>query len=161
MDRGLLRLALCAIVAVAIAGCNSTTESGRIGATLSGQGVTVTLKRVDHHAPYSASAFNGPAPGFRLLGAHVRVCSTNGQAINEYAFTIVQNDGSQIHATNGERNYPQGFNALSTGCSEGWILFQIPRHGSATEIRFAFDANGGNPGSGGPPEAHVHFSWKL
>lgn len=121
----------------------------------------MAVERVDHHPPYSASAFNGPAPGDRLIGARVKVCSTNGAAINEYAFTLVENTGGAIHATNGARNYSPAFNLLDTGCSEGWILFQLPRQSSATEIRFDFNNSGGNPGYGGPPEAHVHFSWKL
>lgn len=148
--------------AITLAGCNSTTQSGSVGATLSGQGVTVTVERLDNHPPYSANAFNGPVPGDRLIGARVKVCSTNGGAINEYAFTLVENTGAETHASAGDRNYfSQAFQALNTGCSQGWILFQVPKQTSVTEIQFAFNNTGGSPGSGGAPEAHVNFSWKV
>src|SRR5437764_409102 len=88
---GRLVRAMVLVAASGLAACGTTTASGRVGFTLSGVGVRVTLERVDRHPPVPRDDVTGlsvPAPGERLIGTRFRVCSTAGQAIGTFNFEI-------------------------------------------------------------------------
>jgi hypothetical protein len=87
---------LGALVALAFTGCGTTSASGRVGSTLSGGGISVTLQRVDLRTPVPSHDITGlstPAPGDRLIGTRVRVCGNNGAAIGTFNFTISVSGG--------------------------------------------------------------------
>jgi hypothetical protein len=149
--------------AVALAGCGTTSKSGHVGSTLSGDGVAVTLQRVDEHPPvprYDVTGLSRPTRGDRLLGARAKVCSSVGPAIGQYQFTAATSDGGELHPKYAASNYPDPFDVVRVGCTSGWIVFEAPAEIRFTEIRFRFDNEGGQV-AGQPPEAHVRFSWKL
>jgi hypothetical protein len=163
---GKLVRAIAVIAAASLAACTHTA-SGTIGSTLSGGGVNVTLQRVDRQPPVPRADVTGlstPAPGTRLIGARFRVCSSVGQAIGTFNFSISLDGGGSGSVKFPSMNYPDSFEIVRTGCAEGWIVFQIPQAAQAQEIAFKFDDTG-NQGSinigGRQPAVHDHFSWTL
>ncbi len=163
------RLAIAGVLAVLLlAGCGTTTKSGAVGDTLSGGGVNVTLLRVDRHPPVprdDVSGLSSPAPGDRLMGTLVRVCSQVGPAIGTSDVSLALDGGSHAQVRFPSMNYAQAFDDLRIGCVGGWIVFEYPVGGRPSEMRSAFDDTGdsgslGNP-SGHRQESHERFSWKL
>jgi hypothetical protein len=159
--------AMTLIAAVGLAACGTTTASGRVGSTLSGGGVSVTLQRLDRHPPVPSGDVTGlsvPAPGQRLVGARFRVCSTAGQAIGTFNFVVNLQDGGSEAPKYAAQNYPDSFGVVRTGCTAGWIVFQIPRTSRPQAVAFKFDDTGDQTSVNVPgrhPEVHDHFSWTL
>jgi hypothetical protein len=159
-------LLLGAGTVLALAGCGTTSKSGHVGDTLSAGGVQVTLERIDERPPVPSDDVSGlstPAPGDRLLGARVKVCSKVGPAIGSYDFSMSLADGGQGQVKFPAQNYPDGFDVVRIGCARGWVVFEYPRPTRATEIHFKFDDTGNNAGNvgGSRSETHERFSWKL
>src|SRR3954471_19792285 len=93
--------------AVLIAACGTTTESAKVGATLRSGGLSVALDRFDPHPPIPKDDVTGlsrPAPGNRLVAAHVRVCSNIGPAIGSWDFSVSVNGGGQSTVNNVQTN---------------------------------------------------------
>ena len=155
------------IAALGLVACGTTTASGTIGGTLSGGGVSVTLQRVDRHPPVPSDDISGlstPAPGNRLIGARFRVCSTAGQAIGTFNFSINLVGGGSGSVKFPAMNYPDSFDVVRTGCARGWIVFELPRASQAHDIAFTFDDTGDQGSLSAPgrhPAVHDHFSWAL
>jgi hypothetical protein len=152
--------------ALGLLGCGTSTRSGQIGDTLSAGGLHVTIQRIDERPPIPSDDLSGlssPAPGDRLLGARVKVCSHVGPAIGTYDFALSLADGGSGTVKFPAQNYPDGFDVVRTGCEVGWIVFEYPRAAEPSEIHFKFDDTGSGSGSmgGGRPETHARFSWKL
>jgi hypothetical protein len=164
---GRLLGALALIASVAMSGCGTTTKSGAVGETLSGGGVAVTLERIDQHPPVPSDDVSGlstPAPGDRLIGARLRVCSNRGQAIGTFNFSVDVAGGGSGSVKFPSMNYGNSFDVVRTGCARGWIVFELPRAGRASAISFRFDDTGNNSSvvaPGGRGEVHDHFSWRL
>jgi hypothetical protein len=156
--------ALASVVsASALVGCGTATQSGPIGATLTGRGVEVTLQRVDRRPPIPANDITGlsnAASGDRLLGTRVNVCSTVGPAIGPTQFSVAIGDGGEVRPKYAATNYSNRFTDVRTGCASGWIVFEVAARSAVKELRFAFDnTSNGQPNS--PPDASVRFSWPL
>lgn len=147
------------------AACGTTTGSAKVGQTLSGGGVHVTVQRVDLRPPIPAHDVTGlssPRPGDRLIAARVRICSTVGPAIGTFDFAISLAGGGDGVVKFPQENYANGFDSLRTGCSAGWVVFEIPASSTPAKIRFNFDDTGSGSGSmSGRPETHERFSWAL
>ncbi|MFL5830229.1 MAG: hypothetical protein ACJ76X_09960 [Solirubrobacteraceae bacterium] len=161
-------LLLVAAGAVALLGCGTTSKSGHVGDGLSAGGVQVTIERIDRRPPVPSDDVSGlstPAPGDRLIGARVKVCSKVGAAIGTYDFSLTLADGGQAQVKFPAQNYPDGFDVVRTGCGRGWIVFEYPRPTRPSEIHFKFDDTGDSAGAGNPggsrQETHERFSWKL
>jgi hypothetical protein len=155
--------AWCALILL-LAGCGTNTKSGAVGDKLSGGGVSVTLHRVDLHPPipkHDMTGLSSPAPGDRLVGALVTVCSKHGAALGPYDFAIGLSGSNAGQVKFPSMNYSHGFDSVRTGCSTGWITFEFPSSSSPEEIRFAYDDTGSNAPEDQHPESHERFSWKL
>ncbi len=163
MIRTTLVTSVAAALCIATAGCGTTAKSGAVGSTLAGDGIAVTLQRVDMHPPvprHDVTGLSLPRSGDRLLGARARVCSSVGPAIGQFQFTAATSDGGELHPKYAASNYADSFDVVRVGCTSGWIVFEAPAEIRFTEIRFSFD-NDSSHLAGAPPEAHVRFSWKL
>jgi hypothetical protein len=161
-----VRLLPVLAVAPTLVGCGTTTKSAHVGDTLSAGGVRVTLERIDERPPVPSDDVSGlstPAPGDRLLGAQVKVCSKVGPAIGSYDFSVSLADGSQGRVKFPALNYPDSFDVVRIGCARGWLVFEYPRPTRPTEIHFRFDDTGNNAGNAGGSrsETHERFTWKL
>jgi hypothetical protein len=157
--------AIAVSAALLVAACGTTTLSGKVGATLHTGGLAVTVDRFDPHPPIPAHDVTGlsrPAPGSRLVAAHVHVCSKMGPAIGSWNFSVALTGGGQSSVNNAQTNYPDGFDSLRTGCSVGWIVFQVPQTSRPGSVNFAFDDTG-NAGSAYSErrEKHVRFRWAI
>ena len=89
---------------------------------LSGGGVHVTSSGSTciRRFPLRMSAGLGsPAPGDRLIGARVRICSNVGPAIGTWDFGLSLSGGGSALMKFPQRNYADGFDSLSTGCEQG------------------------------------------
>lgn len=160
-------LALALIAAAGLAACGTATESGAVGETLSGGGVSVKLERVDQHPPVPSGDVTGlstPGPGDRLIGARFRVCSNAGQAIGSFNFSINLDGGGSGRVKFPSMNYADSLAVVRTGCARGWLVFEVPRASHASAIAFRFDDSGDNASfnaPGGHNEVHDQFSWRL
>lgn len=159
--RTLGALAACGALSLAVAACGTTEKSGRVGDTLSAKGLQATVAEVDTDVPVPASDVTGlsqPAPGTKLVGARVRVCSDHGGAIGPYDFGI---DASSGDATlkYPERNYDDSFEIVRDGCGDGWVVFQIQQSARPDRVTFGFE----DTGSAQHPETEVNakFSWSV
>ena len=157
----LLLLAACGAVALAVAGCGTTEKSGQVGDTLSAKGLQATLEQVDTRVPVPASDVTGlsqPAPGTKLVGARVKVCSDHGGAIGPYDFGL---DSSSGEATlkYPERNYDDSFETVRDGCGDGWVVFQIPESADPERVTFDFEDTG--TAQHRETEVHAKFSWSV
>lgn len=151
--------------AVTLAGCAGigvTEKAGRVGDELSAKGIRVTVKRIDRHTPvpdHDVSGLSSPAPGSKLVGARVRVCSNHGQAIGTYDFGADSSAG-KASVKFPAQNYGDPFESLRDGCDTGWLVLQIPRDSNLTRVRFRFEDTGSNqPGDNSQVDAR--FSWKV
>jgi hypothetical protein len=154
-------LAACGALALAIAGCGTTEKSGRVGDTLSAKGLRATLDEVDTHVPVPASDVTGlsqPAPGTKLVGARVEVCSDHGGAIGPFDFGLDSSSGDGT-LKYPERNYDDSFETVRDDCGDGWVVFQIPESADPERVTFDFE----DTGSSQHPETEVHakFSWSV
>jgi hypothetical protein len=154
-------LAACGALALAIAGCGTTEKSGQVGDTLSAKGLRATLDEVDTHVPVPASDVTGlsqPAPGTKLVGARVEVCSDHGGAIGPYDFGLDSSSGDGT-LKYPERNYDDSFETVRDDCGDGWVVFQIPESADPERVTFDFE----DTGSSQHPETEVHakFSWSV
>jgi hypothetical protein len=144
------------------AGIGVTEKSGRVGEELSANGLRVTVKRIDRHPPVPADDLSGlssPAPGKRLVGARVRVCSNHGQAIGTYDFDAETSAGDG-RVKFPAQNYADPFESLRDGCDSGWLVLEIPRGSDLTRVRFRFlDTGSAQPGDNSDVDAR--FSWKV
>jgi hypothetical protein len=154
-------LAACGALALAIAGCGTTEKSGQVGDTLSAKGLRATLDEVDTHVPVPASDVTGlsqPAPGTKLVGARVEVCSDHGGAIGPFDFGLDSSSGDGT-LKYPERNYDDSFETVRDDCGDGWVVFQIPESADPERVTFDFE----DTGSSQHPETEVHakFSWSV
>jgi hypothetical protein len=163
MKRAISILTAAAAVAV-IAGCGTTTRSGQVGDTFSGGGLRVTVERVDLRPPIPAEDITGlstPRPGDRLIAARVRVCNEYGFAIGTYDFGLSLNGGGDGLVKFPQMNYADGFDSVRSGCTRGWIVFELPLRGQPLKIRFAYDDSGSPKAGGNRQESHERFSWAV
>jgi hypothetical protein len=89
-------VAILSLLALLVAGCGTTEESGEVGETLSAEGLEVTVERVDTAVPVPRNDVTGlstPGPGTKLIGARVRVCSEHGGAIGPFSFGVETSSG--------------------------------------------------------------------
>ena len=125
----------------------------------------MTVDRLDPRPPiprHDVTGLSRPYPGNRLIAAHVHVCTNIGPAIGSWDFSVGFNGDGHSMVNNVETNYPQRFDSLDTGCSVGWIVFQVPLASRPSSINFKFDDTGSAAGPyGGRPEKHVRFSWVI
>jgi hypothetical protein len=146
---------------LAVTGCGTTEKSGQVGDKLTAKGLEATVEEVHMHVPVPASDVTGlsqPAPGTKLVGARVNVCSNHGGAIGPYDFGL---DSSSGDATlkYPERNYGDSFETVRDGCGDGWVVFQIPQSANAERVTFGFEDTGASQ----HPETQVDakFSWSI
>jgi hypothetical protein len=158
-------LLICVIgsgaIATAAGGCGTTERSGGVGDTLTAKGLEATVEQVDTNVPVPESDVTGlsqPAPGAKLVGTRVRVCSDHGGAIGAYAFGL---DASSGDATlkYPERNYDDPFETVREGCGDGWVVFEIPEPAQPERVTFGFE----DTGSFREPQTEVDakFSWSI
>src|SRR3954454_8530598 len=134
-------VAVCGVISLAVAGCGTTEKSGKVGDTLSAKGLQATVQEVDAHVPVPASDVTGlsqPAPGTKLVGAQVKVCSEHGGAIGAYDFGLEPSSGDAT-LKYPERNYGDSFETVRDGCGDGWVVFQIPESADAERVTFGFE----------------------
>jgi len=153
--------AVCGLLSLAVAGCGTTEKSGEVGDTLSAKGLQATVQEVDTHVPVPASDVTGlsqPAPGTRLVGAHVKVCSDHGGAIGAYDFGLEPSSGD-ASLKYPERNYADSFETVRDGCGDGWVVFQITQSADPRRVTFGFE----DTGTAQHPETEVDakFSWSV
>jgi hypothetical protein len=151
--------------ALLVAACGTATLSAGVGTTLRTGGLRVTVDRYQAHPPIPAGDVTGlsrPAPGNRLVAAHVHMCSTIGPAIGGWDFSVSFRGGGRGTENYAETNYPQRLDSINTGCSAGWIVFQVPERSRPSSINFAFD-DSGDAASAYPTrgETHARFSWAI
>ena len=126
--------------------------------------MSVTLQRVDMHPRvprHDLSGLSSPAPGDRLIGALVTVCSKLGAAIGPSDFAIGLSGGASGRVKFPALNYSRAFDVVRTGCRSGWLTFEVPASSSPDEIKFAFDYTGSSSPGEEQQESHQRFSWKL
>jgi hypothetical protein len=156
-------LVLC--LALGLAACGTTSLTGRVGTTLQDHTLRVTVDRFDRHPPIPQGDVTGlsrPAPGDRLVAAHVHLCTHIGPAIGSWDFSISLSGGASGKVNYAATNYLQRFSSVSIGCSTGWIVFEIPQTSTPDSVNFKFDDTGA--GGGAYPtrgETHARFSWKT
>jgi hypothetical protein len=122
----------------------------------------VTVKRLDRHVPVPESDVSGlssPRAGHKLVGARVRVCSNHGAAIGTYDFGVETSAG-EGRVKFPALNYGDRFESLRDGCDSGWIVLEIPRDSSLTEITFRFEDTGSNRPSDND-QVDARFAWKV
>ena len=110
------------------------------------------------------SGLSSPAPGDKLLGALVRVCSYVGPAIGTWDFSLALDGGGHAQVKFPSMNYARTFDDLRIGCVRGWIVFEYAVGGRPSERRFAFDDTGDSSSlsnGGHRQETHERFSWKI
>jgi len=154
-----------ALLAATLGACGTTTLTGDVGDTLSGGGVDVTVRRVALKVPVPEHDVTGlatPAAGHKLIGAEVRVCSTNRAAIGSFDFEVALKGGGHGRLKFPQHSYPDSLDIVREGCDDGWVVFEIPRSTSPELLRFGFDDTGTAVRyGGGRPESHERFSWRL
>lgn len=148
-------------MAVAVAGCGTTEKSGDVGDTLTAKGIEATVETVTTKVPVPASDVTGlsqPSPGFKLVGARVRVCSDHGGAIGAYDFGLDTTSGD-ARLKYPERNYGDSFETLRDDCGAGWVVFEIPESAQPERVTFGFE----DTGSSQQPQTSVDakFSWAV
>ncbi len=153
---------LAAIALAAAAGCGSTEESGRVGDTLSAKGLQVTVEQVDRSVPAPESDVTGlsrPAPGSKLVGTRVRVCSSHGGAIGPYDFGLETTSGDHGALKFPQANYPRSFDSQRQGCGGGWVVFQVPKTAKPDRVTFGFQ----DTASANQPQTQVdaRFQWEV
>jgi hypothetical protein len=151
----------CGALSLAALGCGTTEKSGDVGDTLTAKGLEATVQRVDTDVPVPASDVTGlsqPAPGTRLLGARVKVCSDHAGAIGPYDFGVEPSSGDAT-LKYPERNYGDSFETVRDGCGDGWVVFQIPQSTRPERVTFGFQ----DTGSAQHPETEVNakFAWDV
>jgi hypothetical protein len=122
----------------------------------------VTLKRVDRSVPEPESDITGlsvPAPGTRLFGARVRVCSDHGGAIGQYSFGVEVSGDEKGRLKFPSHNYSKPFDTVRDGCGGGWIVFEIPKDSQAERVTFGFEDTGAVRKEQNRVDAR--FSWKV
>jgi hypothetical protein len=151
--------------ALLVCACGTTTRSGQLGDTFSGGGIEVTVDAIDERPPvpkHDVTGLSSPARGDRLIAARVHICSKQGAAIGTFDFALSLAGGGDARVKFPQTNYPDGFDSLRTGCSRGWIVFELPSGKQPSKVRFAFDDTGASNGSfGGRSESHERFSWSV
>ncbi len=163
MDARAPLVATSALIAIAIgaSGCGTTEKSGNVGDTLSAKGLEARVEQVDTNVPVPKSDVTGlsqPAPGSKLVGARVKVCSDHGGAVGPYDFGL---DSSSGDATlkYPEQNYDDSFETVRDGCGDGWVVFEIPQSSKPDTVTFGFE----DTGTSQHPETQVdaRFSWSV
>lgn len=154
-------IAAYGVLAVGIAGCGTTEKSGQVGDTLTAKGLAATVRQVDTHVPVPASDITGlsqPAPGTKLVGALVNVCSNHAGAVGPYDFGLDASSGDST-LKYPEHNYGDSFEIVRDGCGDGWVVFQMPQSASAERVTFGFE----DTGTSQHPETQVNakFSWSV
>jgi hypothetical protein len=149
-------------IAFTAAGCGTTERSGDVGDTLTAKGLEATVEQVDTDVPVPASDVTGlsqPAPGSRLVGARVRVCSDHGGAIGAYAFGLDASSGDDARLKYPQRNYDDSFETVRDGCGDGWVVFEIPESDQPERVTFGFE----DTGTSRQPQTAVDakFSWTV
>jgi hypothetical protein len=153
---------------VLLAGCGTTTKTGRLGETLADGGIQVVVDRLDPTPPiprHDITGLSTPARGNHLLGVDVRVCSKTGAAIGPYDFAVDVSGSGRAQLKFPQRIYSESFETIRATCARGWIVFESPSGSTAQRIRFRFDDTGqsgqGGGSQGGRPESHQRFSWTI
>lgn len=149
-------------IAIAAGGCGTTEKSGEVGDTLSAKGLEATLEEVDADVPVPTNDVTGlsqPAPGFKLVGARVRVCSDHGGSIGAYDFGLDTNSSDDARLKYPERNYADSFETLRDGCGDGWVVFETPQASQPDRVTFGFE----DTGMSTRPQTAVNakFSWTV
>jgi hypothetical protein len=152
-------LAAAALIA---SGCGTTEKSGAVGDTLTAKGIDVTVIAVDDSVPVPKSDVTGlsqPAPGQKLVGVRVKVCSEHGGAIGPYDFSIETTSGDPGRLKFPETNYPNSFDSFRAACGDGWVVFEIPAGSDPGKVKFNFQ----DTGTAQHPETEVdaRFSWDV
>lgn len=161
-------LVLLAVVAAnTAAGCGTTERTGAVGDELTAKATRVTLLAVDRRPPQrrDVTGLGAAAPGFRLVGAHVRACTDRDQAVGVWQFGVRLAGG----ASGARIKYPQtiyadGFDHVRSGCDDGWVVFEVPDGATPSAITFGHDDTGTSGpyrGMGGMPAIHARFTWTL
>jgi hypothetical protein len=155
-------LAVGAAVLAGCAGVGVTEKSGSLGDELTARGLQVTVQKIDRRVPGQGddvSGLSSPAPGKRLVGARVRVCSNHGQAIGTYDFGVDTSAGDG-RVKFPAQNYDDPFESMRNGCDGGWLVLEIPRDSNLTRIRFRFLDTGSNQ-PGDNSDVNARFSWNV
>ncbi|MCW3040805.1 MAG: hypothetical protein JWM31_2710 [Solirubrobacterales bacterium] len=93
---------------------------------------------------------------------HVTVCSTSDMAIGTSDFTLDLKDGGHGHVRFPAQSYGDGFSSARSGCTAGWLVFELPSGRQPIEVRLAYDNTGSHTPSGGTHhDLHARFAWAL
>jgi hypothetical protein len=158
----LITISPLAAIAIGASGCGTTEKSGQVGDTLSAKGLQATVQQVDTRVPVPESDVTGlsqPAPGAKLVGAQVKVCSDHGGAIGPYDFGLDTSSGDDAKLKYPEHNYDDSFEIVRDGCGDGWVVFEIPQSSKPDKVTFGFE----DTGTSQHPETQVdaRFSWTV
>jgi hypothetical protein len=159
-----VRVLILSLAATALGGCFDDAEvkrTGSVGDEHSAGRIEVTVERIDRETRVPKGDITGlsvPRSGYRLVGVLVNVCTDYGSAIGQYDFKLETSDGPG-RLKFPANNYREDFSTVRDGCKRGWIVYEIPRGSSPTEVRFAFDDSGSNRNTRDNLEAR--FEWKV
>jgi hypothetical protein len=163
------------VAAAALAGCGF--GSGGSSETISGTGVVgqefdgpgglqVQLVRYHHRVARPAKDVTGlatPKKGTHFVAFLIRMCvgTTGLPTLSQRNFTapLAAAGGAELKFP--ETVYTDDLNLLGTpGCEQGHIVFQVPRRGRVSELRFALDVRKGDA-RGYTHSTKIRFGWKL
>ena len=150
------------MIATALAGCGTTERSGDVGDTLEANGIEATVEEVDTSVAVPENDITGlsqPAPGSKLVGVKVNVCSDHGGAIGPYDFGIETSSGGEAKLKFPQRNYEKSFDSLRDDCGDGWVVFEIPDGDQPERVTFGFVDSGQAGPQGAGDEVDARFSW--
>jgi hypothetical protein len=159
-----LVLASCvALAALSASGCGTESVEGDVGDQLEAGSIRATASRVSSEVPSPRNDVTGlgsARPGNRLIGVHVKMCKSSGQAVNDSAFTLELEGGDSADHKFPQTAYPDGFDSLRSGCESGWLVFEAPRGARPSALAFEYEDTGQGGPSGNDGE-HVKLKWKV
>src|SRR5581483_2978403 len=86
----------------------------------------------------------GPGSGERWDGADVKVCVANKGELSDGPWSLVGSDdglyqpSTDIYSQFPLPQYPAGDTPVGAGqCVRGWIIFNVPRKASITELQYS------------------------
>ena len=163
-------LALLLVAGAAGCGFGSTktiSKTGVVGQEFDGPGgLQVQLVRFLKRVPPPGNDVSGlatPKPGTHFVAFLIRMCinTTGLPTLSERNFTVPLAGGGEAELKFPETVFTDDLDLLGTpGCEQGHVVFQVPRHRRASDVRFSLDVAKGDA-HGYTDTTKIRFDWKL
>ena len=160
------------LIAAPVSGCtaidrtNTISHAGAVGQTLRGPGgLQVQLVRYLPRVPakHDISGLATPRRGTHFAAFLIRVCidTTGLPTIAPQSFALVLANGAEATLKFPQSVFTDDLDLLGEpGCERGHIVFQVPKSGRPTTLRFGLDWGTHNI-QGLTDNTKVRFEWKL